>query len=173
MSDKSKMTDLIEQKKLAGSRKKPKYGTRKLTIGLVSCMLGFTLLVSPTDVWADEDGTSLTSESLGITESDLGGVADSDISETAGAEEKEELAVTPLADLANEEANPIEGETPQVEEALFTQEQRQQLKEAGYTDAEIDSLEETAKAEKEAEENFDVNKYIEEAIKLKEEAELL
>lgn len=73
MSDKSKMTDLIEQKKLAGSRKKPKYGTRKLTIGLVSCMLGFTLLVSPTDVWADEDGTSLTSESLGITESDLGG----------------------------------------------------------------------------------------------------
>lgn len=73
MSDKSKMIDLIEQKKLAGSRKKPKYGTRKLTIGLVSCMLGFTLLVSPTDVWADEDATLETSESLGITESDLGG----------------------------------------------------------------------------------------------------
>ena len=145
MSDKSKMTDLIEQKKLAGSRKKPKYGTRKLTIGLVSCMLGFTLLVSPTDVWADEAEATETATSVGITESDLGGVADSNIFETATTEEKEEVAVTPLADLANEEANPIEGKTPQVEEALFTQEQRQLLKDAGYTDAEIDILEKEAK----------------------------
>ncbi|MDU3153063.1 MAG: YSIRK-type signal peptide-containing protein [Anaerococcus hydrogenalis] len=36
---------IIEQKKLNGSKRKPKYATRKLSIGLVSCMLGYALLV--------------------------------------------------------------------------------------------------------------------------------
>ena len=52
--DIQKMKDLIEQKKLRGSNRKPRYATRKLTIGLVSCMLGFTLLISPSSVLADE-----------------------------------------------------------------------------------------------------------------------
>lgn len=52
MKEKFLMKDIIEQKKLRGSNRKPRYATRKLSIGLVSCMLGFTLLISPTDVWA-------------------------------------------------------------------------------------------------------------------------
>lgn len=34
--------------------KKPRYATRKLTIGLVSCMLGFTLIFSPMSSIASE-----------------------------------------------------------------------------------------------------------------------
>lgn len=42
--DIQKMKDLIEQKKLKGSNRKPRYATRKLSIGLVSCMLGFCIV---------------------------------------------------------------------------------------------------------------------------------
>ena len=45
---------IIEQKKLNGSNRKPKYATRKLSIGLVSCMLGYALLVSPSSAEAAE-----------------------------------------------------------------------------------------------------------------------
>lgn len=48
------MKEIIEQRKLKGSIRKPKYATRKLSIGLVSCMLGFSLIVSPVDTWAEE-----------------------------------------------------------------------------------------------------------------------
>ena len=48
------MNEIIEQRRLKGSCRKPKYATRKLSICLVSCMLGFTLLVIPSDVWAEE-----------------------------------------------------------------------------------------------------------------------
>ena len=45
---------IIEEKKLNGSKKKPKYATRKLSMGLVSCMLGYALLVSPSSAEAAE-----------------------------------------------------------------------------------------------------------------------
>lgn len=48
------MQRLIELRKLKGSARKPRYATRKLSIGLVSCMLGFTLIVSGTEAKAAE-----------------------------------------------------------------------------------------------------------------------
>ena len=51
---KAELQKLIDFKKLKGASRKPRYATRKLTIGLVSCMLGFTLLVSPQSVEASE-----------------------------------------------------------------------------------------------------------------------
>ena len=39
LNDKILMKEIIEQRKLKGSSRKPKYATRKLSIGLVSCML--------------------------------------------------------------------------------------------------------------------------------------
>lgn len=86
--DIKKMKDLIEQKKLRGMNRKPKYATRKLTIGLVSCMLGFSLLVSPAAVEASEPA-----ESVEITDVEQGGAADSSLSENPTEEEKE--TVTP------------------------------------------------------------------------------
>lgn len=71
--DIQKMKDLIEQKKLRGSNRKPRYATRKLTIGLVSCMLGFTLLISPSSVLADEATPTEVAENVETTETDLGG----------------------------------------------------------------------------------------------------
>ena len=38
---------LIEEKKRKGEEKKPRYGTRKLSVGLVSCLLGFMMFLTP------------------------------------------------------------------------------------------------------------------------------
>ena len=38
---------VIEEKKQKGSEKKPHYGLRKLSVGLVSCILGFTMVLNP------------------------------------------------------------------------------------------------------------------------------
>ena len=54
---------IIEQKKLNGSRRKPKYATRKLSVGLVSCMLGYALLFSPSSAQAaGETGEEIVAE---------------------------------------------------------------------------------------------------------------
>ena len=45
---------IIENKKLNGSKNKPKYATRKLSIGLVSCMIGYAFLVLPSSAKAEE-----------------------------------------------------------------------------------------------------------------------
>ncbi|MDU2830563.1 MAG: Ig-like domain-containing protein, partial [Anaerococcus sp.] len=54
---------IIEEKKLNGSKKKPKYATRKLSVGLVSCMLGYALLFSPSSAKAaGEIGEEIVAE---------------------------------------------------------------------------------------------------------------
>lgn len=54
---------IIEEKKLNGSKKKPKYATRKLSVGLVSCMLGYALLFSPSSAKAaGETGEEIVAE---------------------------------------------------------------------------------------------------------------
>ena len=59
---KAEILRFIEHKKEKGSLRKPRYATRKLSIGLVSCMLGFTLLVSPTETFAAEQAGNEMSE---------------------------------------------------------------------------------------------------------------
>lgn len=39
---------------MKNTEKKPKYAMRKLSVGLVSCMLGFALVAGPSQSLADE-----------------------------------------------------------------------------------------------------------------------
>lgn len=48
-----KLNDYIEEKKIK-SNKAPRYGMKKLAVGLVSCILGYTVLVSPSVAHAEE-----------------------------------------------------------------------------------------------------------------------
>lgn len=50
----SKFEEIIQKKKQKSASRKPRYGTRKLSIGLVSCVLGYAMLVSPSVALADE-----------------------------------------------------------------------------------------------------------------------
>ncbi|MDY2918398.1 MAG: YSIRK-type signal peptide-containing protein [Anaerococcus sp.] len=62
MNNRETMKKVIEQKEVENSNKNPKYATRKLSIGLVSCMLGYALLVSPTEVKAEDINPETTTE---------------------------------------------------------------------------------------------------------------
>ena len=59
MNNIKRFSEIIEKKRELTRSKKPRYATRKLTIGLVSCMLGFTLIFSPM--------SSIASEAEGIS----------------------------------------------------------------------------------------------------------
>lgn len=54
MNNIKRFSEIIEKKRELTRSKKPRYATRKLTIGLVSCMLGFTLIFSPMSSIASE-----------------------------------------------------------------------------------------------------------------------
>ncbi|MDU5700383.1 MAG: Rib/alpha-like domain-containing protein [Finegoldia magna] len=71
MDRKSKLENLINLKKEKGSTRKPKYASRKLSIGLVSFMLGFTLLVSPTDSKAAEEVSSSIAETEAVADKSI------------------------------------------------------------------------------------------------------
>lgn len=49
-----KFKEIIENKKQKSTSRKPRYGTRMLSIGLVSCVLGYAMLISPSVALADE-----------------------------------------------------------------------------------------------------------------------
>ena len=77
-----KLRDFIEKKKEKSASRKPRYGTRKLSVGLVSCVLGYCIFFSPTVVSAAvEDGsesTSSTSIEARVDTSDSGTESESD-----------------------------------------------------------------------------------------------
>ena len=100
----NKFKRIIEYKKQKGSVRKPKYATRKLSIGLVSCMLGYALLVSPSSVEAaelDSENQSVAEETAETeTKSEENQVeenketeppADKTVEETPAVESKEEV----------------------------------------------------------------------------------
>ena len=73
------MAEVIEKKRALSEEKTPKYGTRKLSIGLVSCMLGFSLIIAP--------GSSKAAEETDSTEKVEAVVSDKEIPETPVVEE--------------------------------------------------------------------------------------
>ncbi|MDU1664289.1 MAG: Ig-like domain-containing protein [Peptoniphilus harei] len=84
---------IIESKKLKSSGKKPRYGTRKLSVGLVSCMLGYFVFMSPTVVNAQAvEGASVapTSQSESVDEPQKAEVNEN--SESASVSGEKEVA---------------------------------------------------------------------------------
>lgn len=78
-----KSVNIIEKRKELNQERTPKYGTRKLSVGLVSCMLGFSLIIAP-------------SYSKAAEKSENTNVLETEVSETKTAEaeaEKETQAV--------------------------------------------------------------------------------
>lgn len=84
---------IIESEKLKSSGKKPRYGTRKLSVGLVSCMLGYFVFMSPTVVNAQAvEGASVapTSQSESVDEPQKAEVNEN--SESASVSGEKEVA---------------------------------------------------------------------------------
>lgn len=104
---KAELQKLIDFKKLKGANRKPRYATRKLSIGLVSCMLGFVLLVSPQSVEASE-----VADAPAAVESTTEGIDTSKEAEPAKVE-------APVEEKNKEQEAPVENkgtEAPKKEE---------------------------------------------------------
>ena len=152
--DIKKMKDLIELKKLRGSNRKPRYATRKLSIGLVSCMLGFTLLISPSSVEASEVGEPAPAANEVVEPAEL--------KEDAQPTAEDETNVEPKADVetpAPEETSEVKpeetpayeqpkGDKPEIETTGTTEETTTTPEEAGKTE---ETPEEKTEEEKELE----------------------
>ncbi|WP_243343286.1 Rib/alpha-like domain-containing protein, partial [Anaerococcus sp. AGMB09787] len=95
------MKQIIARKKQMTSEKKPKYATRKLSIGLVSCLLGFWILVTPQQVKASEISPIPTEEKESANLEELTTILDKD------TELKEENPVTPTSENGEEVTNDL------------------------------------------------------------------
>ena len=174
MDTNDKLVKIIEYKKLKGSIRKPKYATRKLSIGLVSCMLGYALLVSPSSVEASEETTNVVAEEKATSVEEDPIEESSEVTDEAKEEpvtynEENAEDTLPVKDILEDETTE---ETPEYvkEEFKLTEEQVAKLKEAGFTEEEIKEIEKEAKAEKEADENFDVESFLDKKIADKKQA---
>ena len=96
------MIEIIEKKKELSEEKTPKYGTRKLSIGLVSCMLGFSLIIAP-----------CSSKAIELKESPEAAASEKNIPEIPVVDETKP-AETPKEETATPVENPTET-TPAVE----------------------------------------------------------
>lgn len=175
------MTEIIEKKKELGAEKTPKYGTRKLSIGLVSCMLGFSLIIAPGSSKAadgtETPGTTVSEENIPETPVvDETKPADTQAEEVKADEnnvenkEKAQPAVTTEEKTAeNKKAEEVKEETAEVkEEFKLTDAQIQKLKAADFTQAEINVVEENIRAYVKENKDFDVDAHIADVIKTKE-----
>lgn len=78
-----KLREFIEKKKEKSASRRPRYGTRKLSVGLVSCVLGYCIFMSPTVVSAQvgegvSEPTSSTSIEARVDTSDSDSESESD-----------------------------------------------------------------------------------------------
>ena len=175
----NKFKRIIEFKKQKGSNRKPKYATRKLSIGLVSCMLGYALLVSPSSVEAagldienqtvaEESAEPETESEENLEENKEETPAEGNVEEKTPAPAEEKPAET----TENTEAPKETEETSEKEEAVveekeaftLTEEQKQALKEADFTDSEIEKIEEEIAGELKADSNFDTDSFLKDII---------
>lgn len=65
-----KFEKIIEEKKIKSANRVPKYGMRKLSVGLVSCTLGFSILGITDPVQAQEAGIADTAQVQEIDDKD-------------------------------------------------------------------------------------------------------
>ena len=82
------LREFIEKKKEKSASRRPRYGTRKLSVGLVSCVLGYCIFMSPTVVSAQavEDGSESTSTRVEASADTSGGDTESESDETKAVE---------------------------------------------------------------------------------------
>lgn len=184
----NKFKRIIEYKKQKDSNRKPKYATRKLSIGLVSCMLGYALLVSPSSVEAAElenntQAVEETEDTTGTIEETTEETTTTDETTKTTTDENEapaeeatpaasDEAIAPTGDEAPKEAETTE-EAPEVKDETLVEDkeaftlseaQKQNLKEAGFTDSEIAEIEKEIANKLEADSSLNAQTLVDEKI---------
>ena len=87
-----KLKEFIEKKKEKSASRRPRYGTRKLSVGLVSCVLGYCIFLSPTVVNAQAVEGGSETESTRVETS-----ADTSDSDSESESDETKAVETPSA----------------------------------------------------------------------------
>lgn len=181
---------IITEKRAKCSNERPKYGLRKLTVGVVSCLLGYMMFFTPNVVAAEkvdapqaqaiEAKNESTEANTGQEVKQPKEEADAETSnaETGVAAQseaqaiKESSSVNKKSAVQEKSATTTEATadtTEQSTEFKLTDEQKKKLVEAGLTDGEIEFVTNEIKSELATDKNFNVDEYLTKVIKLKKE----
>ena len=121
-----KLREFLEKKKEKSSSRRPRYGTRKLSVGLVSCVLGYCIFLSPSVVnaqvgeGASEPTSSTSTEASAVTSASgtESGSAETKAVDNGSADKVEKSESTVQTDAKEEITKKTEApatETPVVE----------------------------------------------------------
>ncbi|KXA09600.1 Rib/alpha-like domain-containing protein, partial [Finegoldia magna] len=193
MNNKKIFEKIITEKRAKCSNERPKYGLRKLTVGVVSCLLGYMMFMTPNVVVADKaDAPQAVEATVKSTEDknvEVKKKAEQPNKEVVKPEKEEETTAEKSgsdkksgSEVAYEKANTSKSptgdtqdrsikttETDKSTEFKLTDEQKKKLVEAGLTDGEIEFVTNEIKSELATDKNFNVDEYLTKVIKLKKE----
>ncbi|EGS35005.1 Ig domain protein [Finegoldia magna SY403409CC001050417] len=192
MNNKKIFEKIITEKRAKCSNERPKYGLRKLTVGVVSCLLGYMMFMTPNVTLAEKVDQSQAVAKVESTEvNNVENVEEKSEqpkeeadAETSNAETEiaaqskaqaieksssgaKESAVQSRSAVATETLKKAANETDKSTEFKLTDAQKKQLVDAGFDEEQIQVIVDEIKAELAKDKNFKVDEYLKQVIELK------
>lgn len=164
MNNKNLFEKIITEKRAKSSNERPKYGLRKLTVGVVSCLLGYMMFMTPNVTLAEKVEANPQSVEAAVESTKANTGENIEEESEQPKEEVAEIAETEKADSHVEAYSSNAEETEAKEEFKLTEEQVAKLEKANFTQAEIEKIEAEVKSKKEADESFDIESFLNEKI---------
>lgn len=194
MNNKKIFEKIITEKRAKSSNERPKYGLRKLTVGVVSCLLGYMMFFTPNVVEAEKvDQPQAVEATVELTEAN--NVENVEEESEQPKEEAAEIAETdqPVSHVqayssnakeTNAQDRSVKATAEETSEATteetaekttefkLTEEQKKQLVDAGFDEEQIQKIENDIKLELQKDPDYDVEKHIKDAIEKLNQPEL-
>lgn len=106
MNNKKNFEKIITEKRAKSSNERPKYGLRKLTVGVVSCLLGYMMFMTPNVVQAEKvEQPQVVAETVQSNETvETEQVAEDSEAETEVAAQSKAQAISKFSSVAKESA---------------------------------------------------------------------
>lgn len=164
MNNKRIFEKIITEKRAKCSNERPKYGLRKLTVGVVSCLLGYMMLFTPNVVAAENEKVDQPQavEAVESTKTEKPVSHVEAYSSNAKETNAQDRTVRTTAEETSETAT--EETSEKTTEFKLTDEQKKQLVDAGFDEEQIQKIENDIKLKREKDPNYDVEKHIKDAI---------
>ncbi len=188
MNNKRIFEKIITEKRAKSSNERPKYGLRKLTVGVVSCLLGYMIFMTPNVVQAEKveqpqaaveatvESTEFNNPENVEEKSDEPNKEAVEATETDNAVSHVE-AYSSKAKETNAQDRTVRTTTEETSETAtnekatefkLTEEQKKQLEDAGFDEEQIQVIVNEIKAELAKNKDFKVDEYLKKVIELKE-----
>ena len=174
MDNKNLFKKIITEKRTKSSNERPKYGLRKLTVGMVSCLLGYMMFMTPNVTFAENvDAPQAVEANVESTKANAGEEVEQPNKEVVKPTETKAADLAKSSSVAKQSAvQPRSATTTETAsetnekatEFKLTDEQKKQLEDAGFDSEQIQVIVNEIKTELAKNKDFDIPKFIEERI---------